>query len=377
MKSLQIHDKTLQRQLQDVTDQFLYETVIDDMYILNSGHINDTFRVHVTNHHGSNTYILQKINTYVFKEPDKLMENMVRVTSHIADKLKKDGLDSHRRVIQLRPKLDGEYCYHNQDNEAWRLMDFIGDTHAYDYAQNPGHAYEASKAFGHFQELLSDLEGPDLHITIPDFHNTPARFIQLEEAIANNAAGRRDTCLAEIEFVKARKEITPILTDCIANSTMKNRPTHNDTKINNVLIDKSSGEAICVIDLDTVMPGLPLYDYGDCIRSTTRTGAEDATELEGIEMDLALFDAITRGYLETAGNLLTGYEKEKLSFSAKLITFEMGIRFLADYLNGDLYYKTSRPAHNLDRARVHFKMIQSMEKQEEQMNEIVARYSGQ
>lgn len=376
MKSLRIQDIMLHRQLQDVIDQFLRETVIEDMYILNSGHINDTFRVHVTNHTGSNTYILQKINTYVFKEPDLLMDNMVRVTSHIAGKLKEAGQDTHRRVIQLRPMQDGNYCYHNKENQAWRLMDFIGDTHAYDYAKDPIHAYEASKAFGHFLELLSDLDGPDLHITIPDFHNTPERFAQLEQAIENNAANRSATCRPEIDFALALKNITPVLTDCIANGTMKNRPTHNDTKINNVLIDKDTGEAICVIDLDTVMPGLPLYDFGDCIRSTTRTGAEDSTDLDKIQMDLKLFEAITKGYLESAGTLLTAYEKENLAFSAKLITFEIGIRFLVDYLNGDLYYKTSRPEHNLDRARVHFKMIQSMEQQVEQMNEIVARYSG-
>jgi hypothetical protein len=376
MKSLRIQDIEHQRQLQDVIDHFLSDTVIDDMFIVNSGHINDTFRVHVTNHEGSKTYILQKINTYVFREPDKLMENMVRVTSHIAGKLKEKGMSTRRRVIHLRPKRDGTFCYHNREGEAWRLMDFIGDTHAYDMAQHPGHAYEASKAFGKFQELLSDLSEPDLHITIPDFHNTPVRFIQLEDAIEKNIAGRLQSCRPEVDFAYARRDITPVLTDCIENGTMKNRPTHNDTKINNVLIDKNSGEGICVIDLDTVMPGLPLYDFGDCVRSTTRSGAEDEIDLDEIDMDITLFEAITRGYLESAGNLLSDLEKEKLAFSAKLITFETGIRFLADYLNGDVYYKTSRPAHNLDRARVHFKMIQSMEQQEEQMNAIVARYSN-
>ena len=374
MRSTLIHDTAIQAHLQDVLNFFLQGITIDQIFLVNSGHINDTYRVHVTNHKSSNTYILQKINTYVFKAPEKLMENMIRVTSHIARKLEVRGCDPSRRVSSLKQGRDGNYCLYTESGEVWRLMGFIYDTHAYDEALSESHAYEAAKAFGMFQSMLIDLEEPELHMTIPDFHTTPVWFARLEQSIEENKAGTRDNCQAEINFALARKEITTVLADFTKAGLMRNRPTHNDTKINNVLLDKDTGEGICVIDLDTVMPGLPLYDFGDCVRSTARTGAEDEKDLNIIRMDCGMFEAITRGYLEAAGSGLTELEKKHLAFSAKLITFEIGIRFLADYLNGDVYFKTSRPGQNLDRARVHFTLIQSMEQQESRMKEIVDRY---
>ncbi len=238
---------------------------------------------------------------------------------------------------------------------------------SYDAVESTGQAYEAGKAFGKFQQMLADLPQPRLHESIPDFHHTPKRFDALEKAIDSDVVNRAASSRPEIEFALAHRSMVSRLLD----ANLPERVTHNDTKLNNVLIDNETGEGICVIDLDTVMPGLAAYDFGDMVRTTTSPAKEDEQDLSKVRMDFAMFDALLRGYLDAAGDFLTAGEKEVLTFSGKLITFEIGIRFLTDHLSGDTYFKVHRPGHNLDRARTQFKLVESIEAQEGSMERLV------
>ena len=247
------------------------------------------------------------------------------------------------------------------------MYHFISGARSYDAVETTGQAFQAAKAFGEFQKMLATLPAPRLNDTIPDFHDTPKRFIALEQSIAADAAGRGVLAKPEIEFALAHKSITGVLLD----ANLPERVTHNDTKLNNVLLDETTGEGICVIDLDTVMPGLALYDFGDMVRTTTSPALEDEQDLSKVTMQFPMFEALVRGYLSAAGGFLTKEEKQFLAFSGKLITFEIGIRFLADYLAGDKYFKVHREGHNLDRTRTQFKLVESIEQQEEKMNKLV------
>jgi aminoglycoside phosphotransferase (APT) family kinase protein len=253
------------------------------------------------------------------------------------------------------------------DGNFWRAYHFIENARTYDSVQSPAQAFQAAKAFGEFQRMLADLPAPRLHDTIPDFHHTPKRFAALERAIAADVAGRAILAKPEIDFALARKSICGVLLD----AGLPERVTHNDTKINNVMLDDDTGEGICVIDLDTVMPGLVLYDFGDMVRTATSPGPEDERDLSKVNLQFPLFEALARGYLTSAAGFLTKEEKKHLAFSGKLITFEIGLRFLTDYLSGDTYFKVHREGHNLDRCRTQFKMVASIEQQEEQMVKLI------
>jgi hypothetical protein len=331
-----------------------------------SGHINDTYCV-VFNQAGTQVrYILQRINHNVFKTPPELMENIQRVTLHLGEKL--TGLsDSSRRTLSLIPARDGRPFVCDQEKNYWRAYLFIEKARTYDAVESPKQAFEAAKAFGQFQKLLADLPTPRLHDTIPDFHDTPKRFAALEAAILTDAADRVKLVHEEVNFAMRRKAMTNILLD----AKLPERVTHNDTKFNNVMLDDLTGEGICVIDLDTVMPGLALYDFGDMVRTTTSPAKEDELDLSKVQMQFEMFESLVRGYLTSAGDFLTGVEKQQLVFSGKLITFEIGIRFLTDFLAGDTYFKVHRLNHNLDRCRTQFKLVESIEQQEERMNKLV------
>jgi hypothetical protein len=333
-----------------------------------SGHINDTYCA-VFNQGGSPVrYIFQRINHKVFKAPVALMENVQRVTAHISRKVE-DEPDYSRRGLTLIPARDGRVWYCDSGGSYWRTYIFIENARTYDAVESPQQAFQAARAFGQFQKLLADLPAPRLHDTIPDFHHTAARFAKLEAAIAADSANRARLTRPEIEFALNRRAMTGVL----QAAGLPERVTHNDTKLNNVMLDDKTGEGICVIDLDTVMPGLVLYDFGDIVRTSTCPAKEDERDLSKVQMQLPMFEAVARGYLSTAAEFLTKAERQHLVFSGKLITFEIGIRFLTDFLEGDTYFKVHREGHNLDRCRTQFKLAESIEQQEDQMNELVEK----
>jgi hypothetical protein len=331
-----------------------------------SGHINDTYCA-VFDRTGSRVrYIFQRINHRIFKNPVALMENIQRVTTHLGKKISGER-DQSRRVMTLIPARDGRPFHRDERGDHWRAYIFIENGKTFDVVQSKRQAFEAAKAFGQFQKMLTDLPAPRLHDTIPDFHHTPKRFAALEKTIEADIANRARLAKPEIEFALQLKAMTSVLLD----AKLPERVTHNDTKLNNVILDDATGEGICVIDLDTVMPGLALYDFGDMVRATTSTAKEDERDLSKITMRFPMFEALACGYLASASGFLTNNEKQFLAFSGKLITFEAGIRFLADFLAGDTYFKVHREHHNLDRCRTQFKLVESIERQEEQMNKFV------
>ncbi len=335
------------------------------------GHINDTYLVTSQAQGATVRSILQHINRHVFRDPMVVMQNVERVTAHLAA-LAAGQPDDARRALRLIPARDGRKWHVDAQGETWRAYCFIENARTHETVSSAGQAFQAAHAFGNFQQQLSSLPPPRLHETIPDFHHTPKRFAALEEAIDADVAGRAALAGPEIEFARSRESITGVLLD----ADLPERITHNDTKFNNVLLDDKTGEAVCVIDLDTVMPGLALYDFGDMVRTTTSPAAEDEKDLSQVTMQFPMFEALVRGYLESAGAFLTAKEKKCLAFSGKLITFEIGIRFLADYLAGDTYFKVHREGHNLDRCRTQFRLVESIERQEEQMNRLVESIAG-
>jgi len=331
-----------------------------------SGHINDTYCVEFDQAGARVRYIMQRINHNVFKQPVALMENIQRVTTHLAAKVASEPSCS-RRGLTLVPARNG-LCYHRDAQENyWRTYLFIESALTYDAVESPRQAFEAARAYGRFQRLLTDLPGARLHDTIPDFHHTPKRFAALQASLAKDVANRACLARSEIEFALRREPITSIL----LAAKLPERVTHNDTKFNNVMLDNVTGEGICVIDLDTVMTGSALYDFGDMVRTTTSPAKEDERDLSKVTMQFPMFEALVRGYLASAANFLTPAEQQLLAFSGKLITFEIGLRFLTDYLAGDTYFKTHREGHNLDRCRTQFKLVESIEQQEDQMNALV------
>lgn len=331
-----------------------------------SGHINDTYCV-IYNQAGTRPrYILQRINHKVFQNPSAVMANVQRVTFHLAGKLAGEP-DFSRRALSLIPARDGRPFVLDAHGNYWRTYLFIEKAQCYDTVQSTQQAFEAAKAFGRFQKLLADLPAPRLRDTIPDFHHTPKRFAALESATQEDIVNRAHAAKAEIEFALKHKAMTSVLLD----ANLPERVTHNDTKLNNVMLDETTGEGICVIDLDTVMPGFALYDFGDMVRATTSPAKEDERDLSKVNMQFPMFEALARGYLESASSFLTNAEKSLLAFSGKLITFEIGIRFLRDYLVGDSYFKVHREGHNLDRCRAQFKLVESIAHQEDKMATLI------
>ena len=339
-----------------------------------SGHINDTFLTLVEIARRQQRFILQRINHQVFKQPDLLMENVARVCAHAHAKLNAAGkTDAHRRALRLIPTIKEKAWQVDPSGNRWRCYDFIEGASGHDVVRSPTQAEAAAKAFGAFQSLLADLPGDRLHETIPDFHHTPSRFARFQAALAKDSHGRAATAGPEITFALARASEVSVVVDALRDGTLPERVTHNDTKLNNVLLDDITQEGVCVIDLDTVMPGSALYDFGDLVRTSTSPAAEDETDLTQVRMQLPMFEALVRGYLDSARGFLTPREKELLPFAGKLITFEIGLRFLTDWLEGDTYFKIKRPSHNLDRCRTQFKLVSSIEEQLPAMREIVAR----
>jgi hypothetical protein len=330
-----------------------------------SGHINDTYCAVFDQAGTPVRYILQRINHRVFRNPVMLMENIQRVTSHVAAKLAGSS-EFSRRVLTLIPSFDERPWFCDAEGNHWRVYLFIEKARTYDAVESPRQAFEAARAMGRFQRLLIDLPAPRLHDTIPDFHHTPKRFTALEQAISHDAFNRASLAKREIDFALRRQPMTRVLLE----ANLPERVTHNDSKLNNVMLDDATGEGICVIDLDTVMPGLVLHDFGDMVRTSTSPAPEDERDLSKVKMQFPMFEALTRGYFESARAFLTRSERQHLVLSGKLITFEIGIRFLTDFLSGDTYFKIHRENHNLDRCRTQFALIESIEQQEEKMNKL-------
>ena len=340
-----------------------------------TGHINDTFLVTYNQAGGDVRYIFQRINHSIFKDPPSLMENIIRVTEHIRGKLKAAGVtDISRRVLTVIPTLDGAGYVRSADGNYWRAYFFIEGARTYDVLETLEQAYQAAKAIGEFQCHLADLPEPALVETIPDFHNARKRYKTFLEVLEKDPCGRAASAKAEIDYLNANAGLFEVLAKRVEAGEIPVRTTHNDTKINNVMIDDETHEGVCVIDLDTVMPGLALYDFGDIVRTTASNSEEDEKDLSKVKAEIPRFEAILKGYLDGAGAFLSQAEVDHLVHSGKLITMIIGTRFLTDYLDGDHYFKVHRDGHNLDRCRTQFKLVQSLTEQEEALTQLVKQY---
>lgn len=335
-----------------------------------SGHINDTFAIQLSQAGTPVRYILQRINHNVFKQPTAVMENIERVTAHLGRKMAGHP-EGSRRVLTLVPARDGRPYVRDAAGNTWRCYLFIEKAATYDVITEVGQAEKAAAAFGAFQAMLVDLPGPRLNETIPNFHHTVSRFEAFERALAADTAGRARLCRPEIEFALARRALASALLDLQARGQVPERITHNDTKLNNVMLDDATGEGICVIDLDTVMPGLALYDFGDMVRTATSPAAEDEPDVRNVTMRLPFFEALVKGYLSTAGGFLNATERASLALSGQVITFEIGLRFLTDFLAGDVYFKVHKENHNLIRCRTQFALAADIERRRPDMDALV------
>lgn len=365
----------MERDVLHIAGLFEVEGEIESVAVHGSGHINDTLVVTCRDGEKYKKYILQRINHEIFKKPWEVMENIIRVTEFLREKIEKSGGDPERETMRVIMAKDGTSYQKLEDGTYWRMYRFIEGATSYDVVKGAKDFYETALSFGHFQKMLEDYPANTLHETIPNFHNTVDRFEQLKKAIKADTAGRVSEVREEIQFILDREQDCRVICDMLASGEIPLRVTHNDTKLNNIMIDNETGKGICIIDLDTVMPGSALYDYGDSIRFGACTGAEDERELSKISCNLDLFEAYTKGYIEGCGGSLTQTEMKMLPTGAKVITLEQGIRFLTDYLEGDHYYKTDRPGQNLDRTRTQLKMVKDMEDKWEKMEDIVKKYA--
>ena len=340
-----------------------------------SGHINDTYRVTVHTPGGQEKrFILQRMNKSIFTKPVELMENIGGVTSWLRKKIQENGGDVERETLNIVNDRDGNPYYVDSEGEYWRVYLFIENATSFDMVKDDDDFYQSAVAFGHFQRLLADYPAETLHETIVNFHNTVDRFSKFKAAVEADSEGRAKDVQEEIRFVLDREELAHTLCDLQDKGEIPLRVTHNDTKLNNIMIDDETGKAICVIDLDTVMPGLSVNDFGDSIRFGASTGAEDEKDLDKVSCDMHLYEVYTKGFIEGCGGALTDIELDMLPMGAILMTFECGMRFLTDYLEGDHYFKIHREGHNLDRCRTQFKLVADMEQKLPQMKAIVKKY---
>lgn len=333
-----------------------------------AGHINDTFAVWAVDH--SRRWILQRINTDTFTDPAGLMENVIGVTSYLRREILARGGDPDRETLNVVPTREGKPYYTDCEGGAWRAYLFVEGTVCLQKVENERDFYTAAETFGNFQNQLAGYPAATLHETIARFHDTPNRYANFEKALAADVMGRAREIGPEIAFIRAREADCHVLMDQLAAGVLPLRVTHNDTKLNNVLIDQATGKGICVIDLDTVMPGLSAYDFGDSIRFGANDCAEDEPDQSKVHFSLHLYEVFARGYLAAAGSAMTEAERRSLPWGAKLMTLECGIRFLTDYLEGDHYFKISRPAQNLDRARTQFTLVEGMEREFDAMTQL-------
>jgi Ser/Thr protein kinase RdoA (MazF antagonist) len=359
----------------DIIQKFAFEGEFISANIHGTGHIHDTYALHFQVGGTDRRYILQRINQHVFKDPEGVQKNIQLVIAHLQRKINAAGGDPQRETLNLISTRDGNSFYRTDEGDCWRSFAFIEGARTYDFVQDLDHVYSAAKAFGNFQKMLSDFPSDQLIESIPNFHQTAMRYQTFLLAVERDILNRVRSCRPEIEFINKRGAITSILTDMLTRNELPERVTHNDTKFNNVMIDDKTGEGICIIDLDTVMPGLSLYDFGDAIRSIANDAAEDEADISKVNFNLAAYRCYSHGYLDAAAEILTSKEIELLPISAIIMTLECGMRFLTDHLQGDIYFKIHRQNQNLDRCRTQFKLIEDMEKQFTPMTEIIENYT--
>ena len=362
----------IEKELIEVCRHFNIGGEFHSYKIFTDGHINTTYLAEFVERGKFRKFLVQGINVHVFKNPKELMENIVGVTDYLRGKISASGGNPKRETLTFLQADNGKYYFYHL-GKCWRIYNFIDHSYTINKIEQPIIFERAGKSFGLFQKHLDGYPMDTLHETIKDFHNTPKRIEALEKSVELDTAGRASFVREEIDFVLSRKNDAEIIINLHKEGLIPLRVTHNDTKLNNILFDEKTGDSICVIDLDTIMPGFSLYDFGDSIRFGANTTREDDDNLENVNVSLELFEAFTRGFLSACAKDLTEAEVRHLAFSAKLMTFECGVRFLTDYLDGDVYFKTAYQEHNLVRARNQFKLVSEIENNLTAMNEIVDR----
>ena len=352
----------------EMVERFKLAGSVSRLEPLPGGHINDSYRVDA----GSESYLLQRLNPHVFHDAGAVMDNVSRVTGHVTARLRAAGVaDWRRRTLSLVPARSGAEWVRDDSGAAWRMFGFITGTLVRERAESAADALAAGRSFGEFLRLLADYHGAPLTETIPGFHDTAARFERLEQAVRKDALRRVAGAGTEIALAQDQRQLADVLPPLLRSGAVPIRIAHNDAKPANVLLDERDGEPLCVVDLDTVMPGSALYDFGDLVRSVTSPTLEDEADLSRVGVQVPLFEALARGYLETAGAVLTPAERDRLVFAGRLITLEQAVRFLTDHLEGDRYYRIARPGHNLVRARTQLRLYESLTKREAELQQII------
>ncbi len=370
-----MRDTKLERMINEAIRCFQFKGVFHDFRKYGNGHINDTFLVRFIDENGKKTkYILQRINSNVFKKPAEVMSNIIKVTEHLKKAIEAYDGDPERETLTVIKTKSEKGYYIDGYGFCWRAFIFITDSVSLDLPEDDNDFYQSAVAFGNFQRMLGDFPASELFETIPNFHNTPKRYENFLVSLEKNASGRKDTALEEIEFVNKRKDFMSLLEDSHKEGKLPLKVTHNDTKMNNVMLDKDTREPVCVVDLDTIMPGYSVNDFGDSIRFGASTAAEDEKDLSKVHFDIKLFETYTRGFLKGCGGTLTQGEIDLLPAGAKMMTLECGMRFLTDYIDGDTYFKTAYPEHNLVRCRTQFRLVEEMEQHWDEMQAIVQKY---
>ena len=360
----------------EAAEAFAIKGQVKSCELYGSGHINLTFRLVCQDQDQEHAYILQQMNHEVFKDIDGLMKNVKGVTSFLRRQIVANHGDPDRETLNLVPTKDGRDYYKDSTGNYWRMYLFVDQATCYNLVEKPEDFYQSGKAFGRFQCLLADYPADELTETIPDFHNTAARFRTFQKAVEDDVMGRAAQVEDEIRFIREREKDMSLAYDLQRAGKLPLRVSHNDTKLNNIMIDDTTREAVCIIDLDTIMPGFSIFDYGDSIRFGANTAEEDERDLSKVSLSLPLFDVYTKGFLEGSQGRLTETETDMLPYGARMMTLECGMRFLTDYLQGDVYFNINREGHNLDRCRTQLALVADMERKWTQMKDIVKRYQG-
>mgnify|MGYP002190611978 FL=1 len=368
-------DGVTSRNLEDALYAFGFGNQCSYVKPFGEGHINETYAVYMPTEAGDEfAYILQRVNNNVFKDPAGVMENIFGVTEYLRNVIREEGGDPDRETLSCIKTKDGRTFFEDSEEQPWRCYNYIPNSVCYQLVEEPEQFYQSGNSFGHFLKQLGNYPAASLNETIPDFHNTVKRFANFQRAVKRDIKNRAITCRQEIKFALDREADCAVLVKQQEEGKLPLRVTHNDTKLNNILFDAETGRGLCIIDLDTIMPGLAANDFGDSIRFGAATAEEDERNLDLMHFDISLYELYVKGYLEATEGVLTPEEIESLPWGARLMTLECGMRFLTDYLEGDTYFKTAYPEHNLVRARTQFRLVDEMEQQFERMQEIVRQY---